>query len=48
MENTEEFRQFKEEASAIEEALDDVAKGDRGIPFEEFDRDFCNRHNIPA
>jgi hypothetical protein len=37
-----------EEVAAIREALDDVAKGDRGIPFEEFDRDFRKRHNLPA
>ncbi|MFL5245450.1 MAG: hypothetical protein ACJ8FY_25415 [Gemmataceae bacterium] len=37
-----------EEVAAIGEALDDMAKGDRGIPFDEFDRDFRNRHNLPA
>jgi hypothetical protein len=39
---------FDEEVGAIREALDDMAKGDRGIPFDEFDRDFRKRHNLPA
>jgi len=34
--------------AAIREALDDMAKGERGIPFEEFDREFRKRHNLPA
>jgi hypothetical protein len=37
-----------EEVAAIREALDDRANGDRGIPFEQFDRDFRNRHNFPG
>lgn len=37
-----------EDVAAIEEALADVEKGDRGIPFDDFDRDFRARHNIPA
>jgi hypothetical protein len=37
-----------EEVAAIREALDDMAKGDRGIPFDEFDRDFRKRHNLPT
>jgi hypothetical protein len=28
--------------------LDDMAKGDRGIPFDGFDHDFRKRHNLPA
>jgi hypothetical protein len=39
---------FDEDVAAIQEALDDMAKGDRGIPFDQFDRDFRNRHNLPA
>jgi len=39
---------FDEEVAAIGEALDDVAKGDRGIPFDEFDSDFRKRHNLTA
>jgi hypothetical protein len=34
-----------ENVAAIREALDDVAAGDRGIPFDEFDRDFRKRHS---
>lgn len=37
-----------EEVTAIQEALDDMAKGDRGIPFDQFDRDFRKRHNLPG
>ncbi len=39
---------FDEDVAAILEALDDVANGDRGIPFDQFDRDFRKRHNLPA
>jgi len=37
-----------EDTAAVREALDDLAKGDRGMPFDEFDRDCCQRHNLPA
>jgi hypothetical protein len=37
-----------EDAGAIQEALDDVGNGDRGIPFDEFDRDFRKQHNVPT
>jgi hypothetical protein len=37
-----------EDVAAIQEALDDMAKGDQGIPFDQFDRDFRSRHNLPA
>jgi hypothetical protein len=37
-----------EELAAIQEALNDMAHGDRGIPFEEFDRDFRRRHQLPG
>ena len=39
---------FEEDVAAIQEALDDMAKGDRGIPFDQFDCDFRNRHNLPT
>jgi hypothetical protein len=35
-----------EELAAIREALDDIAKGDRGMSFDEFDRGFRTRHNL--
>jgi hypothetical protein len=35
-----------EEVAAIQEALADMANGDRGISFEDFDRDFRKRHNL--
>jgi hypothetical protein len=38
---------FEEDVAAIQEALDDMTKGDRGISFDQFDRDFRNRHNLP-
>jgi hypothetical protein len=25
-----------------------MAKGDRGIPFDQFDHEFRKRHNLPA
>jgi hypothetical protein len=37
-----------EELAAIQEALTDLANGDRGIPFAEFDRDFRQRHQLPG
>jgi len=37
-----------DEVAAIQEALDDMANGDAGIPFDEFDREFRRRHNLPA
>ena len=37
-----------EDVAAIQEALDDMAKGDRGIPLDEFDRDFRKRHHLPS
>jgi hypothetical protein len=37
-----------EDTLAIQEALSDLANGDRGISFEEFDRDFRKRHNLPG
>jgi hypothetical protein len=37
-----------EDVAAIQEALTEMANGDRGIPFEEFDRDFRRRHNLPG
>jgi hypothetical protein len=36
---------FDEDVAAIREALDDMAAGDRGIPFDEFDREFRKRHS---
>jgi len=39
---------FDEDVAAIREALDDLAAGDRGIPFDEFDRDFRKRHALPG
>ncbi len=38
----------EEDVAAVQEALDDMAKGDRGMAFEEFDRDFRKRHGLPA
>ncbi len=39
---------FDDDVAAIREALDDISKGDSGISFDEFDRDFRKRHNLPA
>jgi hypothetical protein len=46
--STPETQSCDEDVAAIQEALDDMAKGDRGIPFDQFDRDFRNRHNLPT
>jgi hypothetical protein len=31
----------------IREALEDMANGDTGVPFDEFTREFRRRNNIP-
>ena len=36
---------FDEDVAAIQEALDDLANGDRGIPFDQFDREFWGRRS---
>lgn len=36
-----------DDVAAIQQALIDLANGDRGIPFAEFDREFRKRHNLP-
>jgi hypothetical protein len=38
---------LEEDILAIEEALVDLANGDRGVSFEDFDRDFRKRYNLP-
>jgi hypothetical protein len=38
----------EEDLAAIREALEDMANGDRGIPFDRFDREFRKRHNLTA
>ena len=37
-----------EDIAAIHEGLTDMVNGDQGIPFDEFDRDFRKRHNLPS
>lgn len=37
-----------DDIAAVQEALDDMASGDRGVPFDEFDREFRRRHQIPT
>lgn len=36
-----------EDTAAIQEALDDIDNGDTGIAFEEFDRAFRARRDLP-
>ena len=43
-----ESQALADEAAAIREALQDMANGDVGVPFEKFDREFRARHNLPA
>lgn len=38
----------EDDVAAIQAALDDVANGDKGMPFEEFDRKFRKKFNIPG
>lgn len=38
----------EDDVAAIQAALDDVANGDKGVPFDEFDREFRRQHNIPG
>jgi hypothetical protein len=38
----------EDDLAAVQEAIHDMDDGDKGIPFEEFDRDFRARHDIPA
>lgn len=35
------------DVAAVREALADMAAGDMGIPFEDFDREFRGTHNLP-
>jgi len=37
-----------DDVAAIQEALDDLAKGDKGILFEDFHREFRERHHLPS
>jgi hypothetical protein len=43
-----EVQAVEDEAAAIQQALEDMANGDQGMPFDEFDREFRKRHNLPA
>jgi hypothetical protein len=36
-----------DDLAAIQEAIDDMEAGDTGVPFEEFDREFRSRRNLP-
>jgi hypothetical protein len=36
-----------DDVTAIQEAIDDIENGEMGIPFEEFDRAFRARHDLP-
>ncbi len=40
--------EFEDDVTAIQQALDDVANGDKGMPFEDFDREFRKQHNLPV
>jgi len=39
--------EFADDVAAMQEAINDLENGDEGIPFEEFDRDFRERHGLP-
>lgn len=36
-----------DELAGIQESIDDLERGDRGVPFAEFDREFRERHHRP-
>jgi hypothetical protein len=35
------------DVAALKEALADMEEGDHGLPLEQFDRQFRQRHSIP-
>ena len=37
----------EDDVTAIQAAIDDWENGERGMPLEEFDREFRKKHNIP-
>jgi hypothetical protein len=37
-----------EDIAAIQEAIDDMENGDAGVPFDEFDKEFRARRNLPT
>ena len=37
---------FEETVLAVKEALQDMEQGDRGVAFEQFDREFRARHKL--
>src|SRR5439155_26265117 len=43
-----ESQELTDDVAAIKEALDDMANGDAGMPFDDFDREFRRRHQLPA
>jgi hypothetical protein len=41
-------QELTDDEIAVEEALADMRAGDKGIPLDEFDRRFRERHGLPA
>ena len=39
--------EFEENVAALQEALDDVDRGVPGVPIDELDRRFRERHSLP-
>ncbi|WP_425615816.1 hypothetical protein NA78x_005747 [Anatilimnocola sp. NA78] len=39
--------EFEADVLAVRQALDDMAAGDTGIPFEEFDKKLRAKYNLP-
>lgn len=39
--------EYRATAEAIEQGLDELQNGDKGLTLEEFDRDFRTRHGLP-
>ena len=40
--------EIEDDVAAIQEAIDDMDAGDTGIPFEDFDKEFRARRNLPT
>jgi hypothetical protein len=38
---------YEDDVAAIQEALDDLDRGEKGMPLEEFDRELRKQFNLP-
>lgn len=40
--------EFEEDVLAVKEAIDDMERGDRGIPFDQHIDEMRKKHNLPS